>query len=222
MKLYKYKSLRDPWFILDMVVNRRLYCAHWSELNDPLEGRYELYLGERSSKLANIMTSRIEEAKDSFRVASLSADPTNFLMWSHYADGHKGVVIEVDIPDDHPDLTKVVYTPFSSVFSEKAQTQQDMRHLFNGKGEEWAYEQEYRLITDRKFFDLESPVSRVLIGPAIDADKENILRVLLPDQVEIVGMELDQVQGTLKMQSPDKTVQPSPAPSRFTKPGVNS
>lgn len=222
MKLYKYKSLKDPWFVLDMIVNRRLYCAHWSELNDPLEGRYELYLGKKSSRLASIMTSRIEEARDSFRVASLSADPTNFLMWSHYADGHKGVVLEVDIPEEHPGLTKVIYTAFSSVFSEKAQTLEDMRHLFNGKGEEWAYEQEYRIITDSKFFNLGSPIQRVLIGPAVDCDKQQILRELLPDDIEIVDMELDQVQGTLKMHSPDNTVQPTPAPSRFSEAEVNS
>ena len=48
------------------------------------------------------MVSRIEQARDGFRIASLSATPTNFLLWSHYADGHKGVAIEVDIPDGHP------------------------------------------------------------------------------------------------------------------------
>ena len=199
-------------------MSRRLYCAHWSELNDPLEGRYEIFLGEKSPKLASIMTNRIEAARNCFRVASLSADPTNFLMWSHYADGHKGVVVEVDIPDDHPDLTKITYSPFSSVFSEKAQTNQDMRHLFNGKGEEWAYEQEYRVITDREFFELENPIQRLLMGPAVDDAQQRILRALLSDKVELVEMELDQIQGTLKMQSADKTVQATPVPSRFSIP----
>lgn len=215
MKLYKYKPLTNLWHTLDVIVNQRLYCAHWSELNDPLEGRYEIYLGENSAKLESIMTSRIELAKNNYRVSSLSADPTNFLMWSHYADGHKGIVIEVEVPEDHIDLIQVVYTPFSSVFTDKVQTKEDMRHLFNGKGEEWSYEQEYRLVTEERFFKLPVPVERFLLGPLVSNEQESILRRIVPEEIEIVRMELDRVQGTLKVNSPNKAIQPTPAPLRF-------
>lgn len=215
MKLYKYKSLANLWHTLDVVVNKRLYCAHWSELNDPLEGRYEIYLGEKGDRLESIMASRIEKAKDTYRVASLSADPTNFLMWSHYADGHKGIVIEVEVPDDHEDLIKVVYSPFSSVFTDKLQTKEDMRHLFNGKGEEWGYEQEYRIVIEGRFFALPKPVRRLLLGPLVSEDQATILRNIVPKTVEVIRMELDRVQGTLTVNSPNKAIRPTPAPKRF-------
>lgn len=220
MKLYKYKSLKDLWHTLDVVVNQRLYCAHWSELNDPLEGRYEIYLGESSERLQSIMTSRIEKARDAYRVASLSADPTNFLMWSHYADGHKGVVVEVNVPDDHADLIQVVYSPFSSVFTDKLQTKEDMRHLFNGKGEEWSYEQEYRIVTEGSFFALPQPVERLLLGPLVSNEHESILREVIPKRMEIVRMELDKFQGTLTVNSPDNAIGPTPAPIRFAEMAV--
>lgn len=197
MRLYKYKSLTNLWHTLDLVVNERLYCAHWRELNDPLEGRYEIYLGERSRTFESVMMTRIENARNVYRVASLSADPTNFLMWSHYADGHKGVVIEVDVPENHVDLIKVTYSPFSSVFTDKLQTKDDMRHLFNGKGEEWAYEKEYRIITEDQYFCLRQSIHRLLLGPLISDDHERILRKIIPANVEIVKMSLDRVQGTL-------------------------
>jgi hypothetical protein len=209
MKLYKYKSLANLWHVLDPVLNQRLYCAHWSSLNDPLEGRYEVYLGSKSHGLETSMVSRIEQARDGFRIASLSATPTNFLLWSHYADGHKGVAIEVDIPDGHPDLTEVVYSPFSSVFSEKEQTREDMRHLFNGKGEEWAYEEEYRIITDRQYFDLLSKPSRLLLGPMVPQEQTALLRKALSDHIEIVTMNLDRVQGTLYVVGPTPSLQPA-------------
>lgn len=215
MKLYKYKSLANLWHTLDVVVNQRLYCAHWLELNDPLEGRYEIYLGERSDRLESIMATRIEKAKDTYRVASLSADPTSFLMWSHYANGHKGIVIEVEVPDDHEDLIPVIYTPFSSVFTDKLQTKEDMRHLFKGKGEEWAYEQEYRIVIEGRFFALPKPVRRLLLGPLVCENQATILRNIVPETVEIVRMELDRVQGTLAVNSPNKAIQPTPAPLRF-------
>ncbi len=215
MKIYKYKSLANLWHTLDIVVNQRLYCAHWWELNDPLEGRYEIYLGEKSDRLESLIASRIEKAKDTYRVASLSADPTNFLMWSHYADGHKGVVIEVEIPDGHEDLTKVIYTPFSSIFTDKLLTKEDMRHLFNGKGEEWAYEEEYRIVIEGQFFTLPMPVERILLGPLVSEDQATILRKILPETVDIVRMKLDRVQGTLAVNSPNKAIQPTPTPPRF-------
>lgn len=207
MKLYKYKSLQNLWHVLDIVVNRRLFCAHWSELNDPLEGRYEIYLGESSSRLAEKMVTRIEGAKDRYRVASLSADSTNFLLWSHYADGHKGVAIEVEIPDGHPDLIEVNYTPFSSVFTSSGDTKEDMRHLFNGKGEEWAYENEYRVVVESQFFLLPSPVTRILLGPRVSPDQEDILLATLPSSVEVIRTELDQNQGTLIVSSSAPSIQ---------------
>ncbi|WP_181050164.1 DUF2971 domain-containing protein [Methylobacter tundripaludum] len=161
------------------------------------------------------MTSRIEKARDAYRVSSLSADPTNFLMWSHYADGHKGAVLEVEVPEVHPDLIQVIYTSFSSVFTDKLQTKEDMRHLFNGKGEEWAYEQEYRIVTEGRFFALPEPVHRIFLGPLVSEERASILEKVVPDTVEIVRMELDRTQGTLTVNSPNQTIQPTPVPLRF-------
>ena len=201
MKLYKYKSLRNLWHVLDIIVNSRLYCAHWSELNDPLEGRYEVYLGNKEARLKELLVGQIELKKDSYRVASLSASADAFLLWSHYADGHKGVAIEVNIPEDDPDLLAVTYSPFSSVFTKKLQTEEDVRHLFNGKSEEWAYEREYRVVASSEYFQLPVPVARVLIGPMVDEDQLRILRSVIPSSVELAKTHLDTVQGVLRFAS---------------------
>lgn len=183
MKLFKYKSLSNPWHLLDIVANQRLYCAHWTTLNDPLEGRFEVFLEEE--ELTTEAVSRIQKARDEYRIASLSADPNNLLMWSHYADGHKGVVVEVDIPNDHEDLVKLVYTDFSAVFNGEMRTK-DMRCLFNGKTPEWAYEKEYRIITKSEFFNLPKPVKKILLGSKVDNTHREILIKLLPSNVEVV------------------------------------
>jgi hypothetical protein len=208
MKLYKYKSLGNLWHVLDMVVNHRLYCAHWRELNDPLEGRYEIYLGKKDDEIEGVMDSRIGRARDKYRIACLSADPENFLLWSHYADGHKGIVVEIDIPDGHPDLTAVVYTPFSSVFSEKTDTKEDMRHLFSGKALPWSYEQEYRVITEAKYFELPRPASRLLLGAMVSKEQVRILETTLSRFIDIVPMNLDEVQGTLHVVESNSAAQP--------------
>lgn len=221
MKLYRYISLQRIWHVLDIVVNRRLYCARWYQLNDPLEGRYEISSQELSQAVGETVARRVEKAKNNYRIASLSADPTSFLMWSHYANGHKGAVIEVDIPAEEPDLFRVVYTAFKSVFSEDIQTEQDIRHIFSGKTEEWKYEQEYRLITENQFFELESPVERILLGPAVSNDRASILENLLGAEIQLVKMELGERFGMPAMVSPIADVVPTPPPKRFEWPWDN-
>lgn len=206
MKLYKYRSLNNLWHLLDILINNRLYCAHWSELNDPLEGRYEIFLGAKVNVYASLestIASKVEQERDAFRIASLSADPTNLLMWAHYANGHKGVAVEIEIPDDHEDLTAVSYTPFSSVFLANPSPDDDLRHLFNGKSEEWSYEREYRIITRERYFFLPNPVKRLLIGPLISANYEAILREIVPKEIEIVKMKIDRNQGTMSLKGPE-------------------
>jgi Protein of unknown function (DUF2971) len=198
-KLYKYRSAQNLWQIVDIVINNRVYCAKWSDLNDPLEGRYEVFFNERFPE-SGCLVEKIETKKNEFRIASLSADPSNFLLWSHYADGHKGVAIEVEIDSSHRDLFEVTYSPFSAVFSDKKQIGNgDLRYIFNSKSEEWAYEEEWRIITKNEFFVLPSPVKRVLLGPIFDPERRELLGKLLPPSVELIDMELDRVQCSMKM-----------------------
>lgn len=204
MLLYKYRSLENLWFLMDIVANQRVYCANWWELNDPLEGNYEIYLGKNSDKYQSIMESRIEKARESFRIASFSKTATNFLLWSHYADGHKGVAVELEIDEEDPNLHEVTYSPFSSVFTEKSQTTQSMYHLFNGKTEEWEYEEEYRVITKDRYYSFDRPIQRILLGPQVNRDKASLLRKIIPESVELVATELDRVQGVLKVVGPNE------------------
>ena len=215
MKLYRYISLERLWHVLDIVVNKRLYCAHWKQLNDPLEGRYEISNEHLRKRVGATMAERIENAKESYRIASLSADPTSYLMWSHYASGHKGAVIEVEISDSEKELFRIIYTPFQSVFTENIQAEEDMRHIFSGKTEEWKYEQEYRLITEKKYFDLEQPISRILLGPAISTDHSRILNKLFGSEIELIEMKLGESLGIPAITSSTVELSPSPTPERF-------
>ncbi len=85
----------------------------------------------------------------------LTEDPLNLLMWAHYGDNHRGVVIEFD--ETHPFFTRrkgprddlrhfrqVTYTEHRpSVFLSRS----DAVQLFYCKSIDWSYEREWRLIT---------------------------------------------------------------------------
>lgn len=71
----------------------------------------------------------------------------NILMWSHYADHHRGFVIEFDkdfIPET--ELHKVEYSNQRDYLTFEDIDDNKFHSVFYKKSEEWAYEQEYRAV----------------------------------------------------------------------------
>lgn len=94
MVLYKYSSLQNFERFVDILIHRRLYAAPFLSLNDPMEGRYLIKLGLRSRTAIRLIKSEYD-----LRIVSLSKIWNSTLMWSHYADSHKGVVIGIELDD---------------------------------------------------------------------------------------------------------------------------
>lgn len=72
------------------------------DLNDPFEGAALCFAdetGEESHLAHNAFISRLSR---NFGVLSLTRNPLNALMWSHYGDDHRGVVLGFDV-----DLSKL-------------------------------------------------------------------------------------------------------------------
>lgn len=81
--------------------------------------------------------------------------PKHLLMWAHYADSHKGLLIEFDpshsfFTKGHPDnndlgcLRSVVYSPIRPTFDAFSET--GSFDDFLTKGRDWEYEHEWRIL----------------------------------------------------------------------------
>lgn len=79
MKLYKYRPF-NIW-ALDIIVNNELYLAYPKELNDPMD-------------CAILIDEKREELPTA--ICSLSKKNNDYLMWSYYADGHKGLCLKLN------------------------------------------------------------------------------------------------------------------------------
>jgi len=123
-------------------------------------------------------------------------------MWSHYARGHTGLAIEVDIPDSEKVLYKVDYVrSLSGLISHgpgSAIIETEAIKVLRTKTREWKYEQESRIITDSKYYDVPSVPMRILLGLRCSSTNEVILRKLFP-KVEIRRMKQHPVNGRLRM-----------------------
>lgn len=124
-------------------------------------------------------------------VYCLSEDPLNILMWSHYANSHKGICLEFDIKRDgffYNNLLPVQYRKRYPKFElSDYQDEENMMFAMHQqaictKSILWKYEKEWRVITDDgcglKKFDKQD-ITRVIFGANIsDNDKKRILSLL--------------------------------------------
>lgn len=74
-------------------------------MNDPMEGHYF----HRSGNLSAEFKSALKGEKNSYGICSLSEISGNDLMWAHYANGHDGIAIGVEIDSTKYEVKKVKY-----------------------------------------------------------------------------------------------------------------
>ena len=133
--------------------------------------------------------------KHSFRISCFTKTPFSQLMWSSYADYHRGFCLEYTIDQNDPQYTDVLFNLYPVIYckprlniTDKLVRFQDNKptdeHLWdiysNGvlrKGIEWSYQNEWRLLLpfgkskkmdyNIKFF----PITKVFLGNRMSADE---------------------------------------------------
>jgi len=94
MILYKYRTLDDFKFVLDILVNKRLYATTYDEMNDPMEGVYTFDEGVPQESL-----KALEDNYKKIKFCSLSLNANNPLMWAHYSKGARGIAVAIELQD---------------------------------------------------------------------------------------------------------------------------
>lgn len=179
MKLYKYKSLSNFEFVADILINNQLYAAHFEELNDPMEGDFDdEYTGIGYA-------NQLREALNEVRICSLSERKDNPILWAHYADGFKGICIELEVPKSFP-LSKINYGPFNPVPLDQEDSVYDWAvAVLSAKYEEWAHEEEYRILDNKKFITAGFKITAIYFGARTSDTYKTLIRKLVPEDVKV-------------------------------------
>jgi hypothetical protein len=119
--------------------------------------RAQFYLNN-SDKLRSDLSAASREIwtqmDERYRVYCLSARPRSQLMWSHYADHHRGVCLDFDVhTSDFSSATEVKYSAAYPNFLLNDDT--DLSPFYT-KSSDWAYEEEYRLVAQEEGKELGS------------------------------------------------------------------
>lgn len=142
---YKYRSVSNLRYFLDILSYKRLYLASYSELNDPIEGAYRLI---KSKNYNDNWLKLLQSERNKIHICSLSQTYNNILMWSHYADSHKGCCIELEVTS----RIGIVEKPVSYVDKIEAVDGNDYKEgacqILSRKLKCWDYEKEVRFMKE--------------------------------------------------------------------------
>lgn len=135
MILYKYFPCNE--YTYQSLVLRGLWCHTYEYMNDPFEclaildrefkikdlnifrkivstsneRRWKIVGSSEDDKLTNLLNDLRKKLISKYAFCSLSENPRDVLMWSHYANSHKGIVVGFEFPelDANYHLIKVDY-----------------------------------------------------------------------------------------------------------------
>lgn len=210
--LYQYR----PWnyHTCSQLQGEYIWCAKASEFNDPFDSILGLpilweiiekfHFAEKIPiKEENVLDlyKKINEYRYYMRVSCLTSEYDNLLMWSHYADRHKGICIgfdkdRLDEPKGKFSISPVIYTDdFLKLKNciEYYRAENDIIRFHMDakpasiltviKGKNWKYENEYRVFADEQNFDnnkysISWPIKAVYLGLSIEEKvKDEVLDI---------------------------------------------
>jgi len=215
MKLFKFRSFEKVEFILDIVINERLYCAPHKDLNDPFEGIFSFIEWKGGGIVRNVVRpvvrpvvtdlsgnypvkvfkslAEVPSLGGNIRVCSLSKELTDIRMWTHYAANHTGCVIEIDI-EDEPRLFKVTYAPGLKKFAKRITGETQASEILSFKTDHWAYEKEYRIITNEDYYQITGKISAVYLGTRIQDIHKQLIINNIKDKIPVYETKINLVK----------------------------
>ncbi|TXI17401.1 MAG: DUF2971 domain-containing protein [Nitrosomonas sp.] len=134
-------------FALRALRDRRLKIARINELNDP----FELCAADFTNPdVQTKLEAFKKQVNEQYGVICFCKNYHDPVLWSHYADSHRGVALVFDIPDDT--AITIDYRPrrfklaIDAVLRRGSFEETDLNQLISTKFSSWKYEKEIRMM----------------------------------------------------------------------------
>jgi Protein of unknown function (DUF2971) len=192
---------------LDDIRKRRIKIATFQELNDPFELISIDFSNEYVRKAFTNLKLKLSENRG---VVCFSREWSNPVLWSHYADKHRGICLGFDVPENTDKLHGISYSRMRVIaeidklvppISESNLTY--MKQLLYTKYSHWKYENEVRAFTtleekDPKTgfyfanFSEELLLKEVIVGACSNTSRETLNQALgnIASEVNIIKARL--------------------------------
>jgi hypothetical protein len=143
-------------------------------MNDPMEG---IYLYNQNGNVINEdIRKRLKKEKKKIGICSLSRNSNNELMWAHYAEGHKGVAIGVEVDQKH-EVRPVQYDGLYQVDSYNFHSESAI-DILSHKLDVWQYEKEERVfVYNKKYVNVK--IKEVICGSRMSKQNKGFITDLI-------------------------------------------
>lgn len=192
----------DARYGLEDIERRRLKLSHVDRLNDPFEHR-AIELRDRSQREA--FRAAIAESARLHGIICFSKTFHSPIMWSHYAERHKGVCLGFEVRG--VPLTEIKYIPKrlrGEIAANPRSTRYEQRLMLDitrCKHIEWQYEKEVRLMMRLESMPRESnlyfiPFShhlilrRVIVGAESKVSRARVEQALGPELAHVESFQV--------------------------------
>lgn len=206
---FKYRKVDKR--LLEQLVHSRMYFPHRAQLNDPFDCNVDIIqaidhaiargAGKNTALLEQFRkeeatTRRFSENVGKMGIGSFSLTENETLLWSHYANDHRGVALRYDFPmsflDDEDNIlavSGVSYEPnaISDWLADNAHLYRDnhqefitglLKKVLISKAPAWEYEKEARIVRpEAGIFDFPREVlTHVIFGLQTSQQDEELVR----------------------------------------------
>ena len=205
MILYKYRSLQNLNRVIDILHYSQLHCARYLDLNDPFEGifsaaihipphervKFPFFLLPETYTLTKSIDDLFLSSKDSVRICSLSSSLSEVRLWSHYADGNRGIALEIDFSGMEDSIHEVKYSEELPSYGYTILTAPSAIEVLTHKTTHWSYESEFRIINGEEYFDIKDRLKAIYVGSRIKDIHLALLDKMKRSDIPIIHTEID-------------------------------
>lgn len=176
---YKYKSTNNEDRIKALLKEQKIWASTYYNLNDPMEWFFE-------SKDSRFDQKLLDEYKGDARICCLSKTKNYGLMWSMYADEHRGICIELEVEDsenikEDEELSPGYWTKYEVDYKNKPSEIENgypsVDEVLKVKSPQWNHEQEVRFVKMSSVdCYLDVKINKVYVGCRATEDTKNLIR----------------------------------------------
>jgi len=149
-----------------------------------MEGRY-LY-SQSGGSLDETMRQLLKGEKEKIRICSLSRNPNNELMWSHYAEGHKGVAIGVEVNRSKYEVRPIIYDGLHRVGANNFHPG-SATDVLSHKFDVWQYEEEERVFVRNNKQFVNVKIKEIICGSRMSTQDKGFIT----DLVEKINPDIE-------------------------------
>lgn len=195
--LFKYRSLSSI-NTYKIFVNKKLYFSTPKDFNDPFDCKINAVISDEDDFALSLakygsnegvmpaiengydINNTIDKVLNSKGICSFSKKKDNILMWSHYADSHRGICLEFDITEDYDFFVFPIIIKYERGYPkiDVSETRGNVgKELLTTKYEGWQYEQEVRIYKEayREYEFKPTSLKAIYFGCKVeDSERKNL------------------------------------------------